>query len=403
MPAGRIFVADKGDIRIMEVYLDNAATTLPFPEVRDIMMDTLQKHYGNPSSKHIMGMDAENFVKDARKKIAASMKAEEKEIFFTSGGTESNNQALIATAFANQRSGKHIISTRIEHSSVYNPLCFLEEEGFEVTYLNVDQNGHILLDEFEESIRDDTILVSVMYVNNEIGTVQDIAKISEIIKEKKKDIIFHVDAIQAYGKYKIYPKKLGIDLLSVSGHKIHGPKGIGFLYIRDKVKIKPFILGGGQQKGMRSGTENVPGIAGLGKAAELIYHNHEEKMQSMYELKAYFVQKLLEIDGIFINGLENLEIKETSPSIISASVEGIRSEVLLHALADRGIYVSSGSACSSNHPALSGTLQAIGVKKELLDSTIRFSLSVYSTKEEVEYTISVLKELLPMLRRYRRQ
>ena len=396
-------MADKGDIRIMEVYLDNAATTLPFPEVRDIMMDTLQKHYGNPSSKHIMGMDAENFVKDARKKIAASMKAEEKEIFFTSGGTESNNQALIATAFANQRSGKHIISTRIEHSSVYNPLCFLEEEGFEVTYLNVDQNGHILLDEFEESIRDDTILVSVMYVNNEIGTVQDIAKISEIIKEKKKDIIFHVDAIQAYGKYKIYPKKLGIDLLSVSGHKIHGPKGIGFLYIRDKVKIKPFILGGGQQKGMRSGTENVPGIAGLGKAAELIYHNHEEKMQSMYELKAYFVQKLLEIDGIFINGLENLEIKETSPSIISASVEGIRSEVLLHALADRGIYVSSGSACSSNHPALSGTLQAIGVKKELLDSTIRFSLSVYSTKEEVEYTISVLKELLPMLRRYRRQ
>lgn len=394
---------DKGDIRIMEVYLDNAATTLPFPEVRDIMMDTLQHQYGNPSSKHAMGMEAEKFVKDARKKIAANMKVDEKEIFFTSGGTESNNQALIGTAFANQRSGKHIISTRIEHSSVYNPLCFLEEEGFEVTYLNVDQNGHILLDELAEAIREDTILVSIMYVNNEIGTVQDIAKISEIIKEKKRDIIFHVDAIQAYGKYKIYPRKLGIDLLSVSGHKIHGPKGIGFLYIRDKVKIKPFILGGGQQKGMRSGTENVPGIAGLGKAVEIIYHNHEEKMQNMYELKKYFVQKLLEIDGVSINGLENLEIEETSPSIISASVEGIRSEVLLHALADRGIYVSSGSACSSNHPALSGTLQAIGVKKELLDSTIRFSLSVYNTKEEVEYTISVLKELLPMLRRYRRQ
>lgn len=387
----------------MEVYLDNAATTLPFHSVGEIMMDTLKVNYGNPSSKHLKGVEAEKFVKDARKKIAASMKVEEKEIVFTSGGTESNNQALIGTAFANKRSGKHIISTKIEHPSIHNPLIFLEEAGFEITYLNVDKNGHIFMEELLNAIHDDTILVSIMYVNNEIGAVQDIAAISKAIKEKKKDIIFHVDAIQAYGKYKIYPKKLGIDLLSVSGHKIHGPKGIGFLYIKDKVKTKPFILGGGQQKGMRSGTENVPGIAGLGNAVEEFYTNHEEKIQNMYELKKYFVEQLLNIEGISINGLNGLEIEETSPSIISAGVEGIRSEVLLHSLADKGIFVSSGSACSSNHPALSGTLQAIGVKKELLDSTIRFSLSVYNTKEELEYTISVLKELIPMLRRYRRQ
>lgn len=387
----------------MEAYLDNAATTLPFPSVTEIMMNTLQFDYGNPSSKHLKGIEAEKLVKDTRKKIAASMKVDEKEIVFTSGGTESNNQALISTAFANQRSGKHIISTKIEHSSVHNPLIFLEEAGFEVTYLNVDRKGHIFMKELLDAICEDTILVSIMYVNNEIGAVQDIGTISKAIKEKKKDIIFHVDAIQAYGKYRIYPKKLGIDLLSVSGHKIHGPKGIGFLYIKDKVKTKPFILGGGQEKGMRSGTENVPGIAGLGKAVEEIYNNHEAKIKNMYELKKYFVGQLLEIEGVSINGLDGLQIEETSPNIISASVEGVRSEVLLHSLADKGIFVSSGSACSSNHPALSGTLQAIGVKKELLDSTIRFSLSVYNTKEELEYTIAALKELIPILKRYRRQ
>lgn len=387
----------------MEVYLDNAATTLPFPSVREIMIQTLQEDYGNPSSKHLKGIDAEKYIKDARKKIAASMKVEEKEIIFTSGGTESNNQALISTAFANKRAGKHMISTKTEHPSVHNPLIFLEEEGFEVTYLNVDRNGHIIMDELLNSIRSDTILVSIMYVNNEIGAVQNIAEIAKLIKEKKQDIIFHVDAIQAYGKYKIYPKKIGIDLLSVSGHKIHAPKGVGFLYIKDKIKTNPFIFGGGQQKGMRSGTENVPGIAALGKAVEEIYSNYEEKIQKMYQLKKYFIEQLLKIEGISINGIDYLDIEETSPSIISASIEGIKSEVLLHSLADKGIFVSSGSACSSNHPQLSGTLKAIGLKKELLDSTIRFSLSVYNTKEEIEYTISVLTELISMLKRYRRQ
>ncbi len=387
----------------MEAYLDNAATTLPFSTVKERMMEALQAEYGNPSSKHLKGIEAEKLVKDARKKIAASMKVDEKEIIFTSGGTESNNQALISTAFANKRNGTHIISTKIEHSSVHNPLIFLEEEGFEITYLNVDRNGHIFMDELLDSIREDTILLSIMYVNNEIGAVQNIGEISKIAKEKNKNIIFHVDAIQAYGKYKIYPKKLGIDLLSVSGHKIHGPKGIGFLYIKDKTKTKPFILGGGQQKGMRSGTENVPGIAGLGKAVEQIYENHIEKIETMYRLKKYFVEQLLEIGGITINGLHGLKLEETSPSIISVSVEGIRSEVLLHALADKGVFVSSGSACSSNHPALSGTLKAIGVREDLLDSTIRFSLSVYNTEEELEYTIHVLKEIVPMLKRYQRK
>ena len=250
----------------MEAYLDNAATTLPFPEVREIMMETMETHYGNPSSMHQKGVDAEHYIRQAKEVIAKNLKVDEKEIIFTSGGTESNNHALIGAAMANKRKGTHIITTKIEHASVHNPLIFLEEQGFQITYLSVDCNGFINLDELQDAICDSTILVSIMYVNNEIGTVEDIAKISKRIKEKKKDVLFHVDAIQAFGKYKIFPKRLDIDLLSVSGHKIHGPKGIGFLYIKDKTKIFPFIHGGGQQKGMRSGTENVPGIAGIGKA-----------------------------------------------------------------------------------------------------------------------------------------
>ena len=387
----------------MKAYLDNAATTLPFPSVLEIMHKTLSEDFGNPSSKHKLGIDAERYIRNARNIIASNMKVLEKEIIFTSGGTESNNQALIGTAFSNIRKGKHIISTKIEHASVHNPLIFLEEQGFEVTYLNVDKNGLINLDELKEAIRKDTILVSIMYVNNEIGSVQNINEISKIIKSKNKDTIFHVDAIQAYGKYKIYPKKLGIDLMSVSGHKIHGPKGIGFLYVKDKVKIKPFIYGGGQQNGMRSGTENVPGIAGMAKAVEEIYKNHEDKINNMYKLKEYFINELLKINGVYINGINGVSIKDTSPSIISVSVEGIRSEVLLNSLSENNIYVSSGSACSSNHPSLSGTLKAINLKDNLLDSTIRFSLCVNSTKEEIDYTISVLKDLICKLRKYIRK
>lgn len=386
-----------------EIYLDNAATTCPFLEVRDIMMETMSSDYGNPSSLHRKGMQAEDYIKKAKAVIASSLKVETKEIIFTSGGTESNNMALIGAAFANKRAGNHIITTKIEHPSVYEPLAYLEEQGFRVTYLSVDRNGRILLEELEEAICSETILVSIMYVNNEIGAVQEIQEIAKKIKEKNPQILFHVDAIQAYGKYVIYPKRMGIDLLSVSGHKIHGPKGVGFLYIRDKVKIKPIVFGGGQQKRMRSGTENVPGIAGLGKAAELIYQKQVEREAYLYECKQMFIALVEQIEGICVNGVYEIDLKETAPHIVSVSVEGIRSEVLLHALEERNIYVSSGSACASNHPSISGTLQAIGVKKELLDATLRFSFSVFTTKEEILYAVEVLKEVIPMFRRYTRK
>lgn len=380
----------------MEAYFDNGATTKVFPQVKDIMVEVMEEEYGNPSSMHMKGVKAEQYVKEAQEIIARSLKVEPKEIVFTSGGTESNNTALIGSAMANARRGKHIISTRIEHASVYNPLFFLEEQGYEITYLPVDEHGIVDLKALEDAIRPDTILVSVMYVNNEIGARQPIKEIGRIVKAKNKDILFHVDAIQGYGKYKIYPKRLKIDLLSVSGHKIHGPKGIGFLYIKDKTKIHPLILGGGQQKGMRSGTENVPGIAGLGKAAQLIYEDHEQKMAQICALKEYFIAQVMKLADVKNNSGD-------APHIASISFPGVRSEVLLHALEEKGVYVSAGSACSSNKPAISGTLKAIGLTKEYYDSTLRFSFSIFNTKEEVDYAVEVLSGLLPMLRRFTRK
>ena len=336
-------------------------------------------------------------IREAKKAIADTLKVQEKEILFTSGGTESNNTALIGTALANRRAGKHLITTGVEHPSIYNTMSFLEEMGFEVTYLPVDHLGHISLEDLEKAIREDTILVSVMYVNNEVGAVEPIEAISQCIKKKNPKTLFHVDAIQAYGKYKIRPKKQGIDLLSVSGHKIHAPKGVGFLYIRDGVKIRPILFGGGQQKGMRSGTENVPGCVGLGVAAREAYKDFDARIEKLYTLREHLIAGLKPIGGVTINGSED---RTNAPQIVSASFEGVRSEVLLHALEDKGVYVSSGSACSSNHPGISGTLKGIGVKKELLDSTIRFSLGDLNTEEEVDYAIGVLGELLPVLRRY---
>ena len=383
----------------MEAYFDNSATTKVLDSVRDIVVKTMTEDYGNPAAKHRKGMEAEQYIREARKIIADTMKVQEKEILFTSGGSESNNMALIGTAWANQRTGKHIISTAIEHPSVYNPLGVLEELGFEVTILPVDHDGHISLKELEEAIRPDTILVSTMYVNNEVGAVEPVEEISKVIKAKNPSTLYHVDAIQAYGKYVIRPKKQGIDLLSVSSHKIHGPKGVGFLYIRNGVKIKPLIYGGGQQAGMRSGTENVPGVAGFGAAAKEMYTNHAEKVQKLIELKDYMTDRLGEIEGTVINSKKG---EASAPQIVSVSFEGVRSEVLLHALEDKGVYVSSGSACSSNHPGISGTLKGIGVAQKLLDSTIRMSFGMFNTKEEVDYTIEVLKELVPVLRRYQR-
>ena len=383
----------------MEAYFDNSATTRVLDSVKDIVVKTMTEDYGNPAAKHRKGMEAEQYIREARKIIADSMKVQEKEILFTSGGSESNNMALIGTAWANQRAGKHIISTAIEHPSVYNPLGVLEELGFEVTILPVDHDGHISLKELEEAIRPDTILVSTMYVNNEVGAVEPVEEISRVIKAKNPSALYHVDAIQAYGKYVIRPKKQGIDLLSVSSHKIHGPKGVGFLYIRSGVKIKPLIYGGGQQAGMRSGTENVPGVAGFGAAVKEMYTDHAEKIQKLIGLKDYMTDRLGEIEGTVINSKKG---EASAPQIVSVSFEGVRSEVLLHALEDKGIYVSSGSACSSNHPGISGTLKGIGVAQKLLDSTIRISFGIFNTKEEIDYTIDVLKELVPVLRRYQR-
>lgn len=383
----------------MEAYLDNAATTRVLDSVREKMVKVMEEDYGNPSSRHRKGMEAERQVKEAREVIAKTLRVQEKEIIFTSGGTESNNLALIGAAMANCRGGKHIISTRIEHASVYQPLDYLESRGFSVTYLSVDRCGHISLEELAEAIRPDTILVSVMYVNNEIGAVEPIEEISRVIREKKPSILFHVDGIQAYGKYEIRPKKQGIDLFSASGHKFHGPKGVGFLYIHEKAKVKPILFGGGQQKDMRSGTENVPGIAGIGIAAKEMYDHFDWNLAHILELKDYLMDKLEELEGVVLNSRRGLE---SAPQIVSASFSGVRSEVLLHALEDREIYVSSGSACSSNHPAISGTLKAVGVKRELLDSTLRFSLGIYNTKEQIDYAAEVLKELLPVLRRYQR-
>lgn len=378
----------------METYFDNAATTRVAPEVQDIVKKVMDLDYGNPSSRHRKGAEAEKYIKEAQDIIAGTLKAEPKEIIFTSGGTESNNMALIGAAFANRRRGNHIISTRIEHASVYNPLLFLEEQGFRITFLNVDRQGHVDPEELKQAICPETILVSVMMVNNEIGAIEPIEEIGKIIKKANPDIVFHVDAIQAYGKLKISVKRCKIDLLSVSGHKIHGPKGTGFLYVRDKVKLRPIIYGGGQQRDFRSGTENVPGIAGLGMAAKLIYTNHAEKIEKIRQVKDTFLTGVRKLDGVVDNSGE-------APHIASVSFRGIeRSEVLLHALEAKGVYCSSGSACSSNHPAISGTLKAIGVEDELLNATLRFSFSVYSSVEEAEYAVQVLAEELPKRREF---
>lgn len=382
-----------------EVYFDNSATTQVFDCVRDVMVKTLTEDYGNTAARHIKGVEAEHYIKEAREEIAKSLRVKEKEIVFTSGGTESNNMALIGTALANRRAGNHLITTCIEHASIYNTMSFLEEQGFRVTYLPVDHNGIVSPDALREAICDETILVSVMYVNNEMGAVEPIEEIGKIIKEKKPGAYFHVDAIQAYGKYVIRPKKQGIDLLSVSGHKIHGPKGVGFLYMDERVKIKPLIYGGGQQKGLRSGTENVPGCAGLGAAVKEIYRDHEAKVEKLYALKDRLVSGLSKMDGVTVLGLTG---RDSAPQIVSAAFEGVRAEVLLHALEDRGVYVSSGSACSSTHPGVSGTLRGIGLKAELLDSVLRFSFGLFNTEDEVDYCLAQLQELLPILRKYRR-
>ncbi len=391
----------------MQAYLDNSATTRPFDDVRELMRTIEDKTYGNPSSMHTMGVLAENHVKEASETLAGILKVKEKEICFTSGGTESDNLALRGCARANSRAGKHLITTRIEHPAVLQTMKHLEEEGFEVTYLDVDGNGVLHPETLEKALRSDTILVSVMHVNNEIGSVQPIEELARLTKAYAPSILFHTDAVQSFGKFMIHPKRMGIDLLSVSAHKIHGPKGIGFLYVDEHVKIAPILYGGGQQKGLRSGTENVAAIAGMAKAAELEYKDLQSKTENLYALKEDFIRRLLTLEAVTVNGLGEgsglpERIRASAPHIVSASFDKVRSEVLLHALEEQGVYVSAGSACASNKPAVSETLKAIGVKKDLLDSTIRFSFSTDTTKEELDHAFESLSRILSMLRKYTR-
>lgn len=384
----------------MEAYLDNSATTRCTQRVRDAVVQVMMEDYGNPSSKHMKGVEAERYLKDARETVARTLKVNEKEIYFTSGATESNNWALIGAARANRRAGMHLITTAVEHPAVLMPMQYLEEQGFRVTYLPVDSKGHISLQDLEQALCEDTILVSMMYVNNEVGTVEPVEEAARIVKKYNPDILFHTDAVQAYGKMRIYPKRAGIDMLSVSAHKIHGPKGIGFLYVNEKVKIHPLILGGGQQKGMRSGTDNVPGAAGLAQAAREAYEQLEESREHLLDLKKRMTGGLEQMESVTVLSEKG---DSSAPHIVSASFPGVRSEVLLHALEDRGIYVSAGSACSSNKKLpVSAVLKELHLSPELLDSTLRFSFSRYTTAEEIDYCLQALRELLPVLRRYAR-
>ena len=384
----------------MEIYLDNSATTRAYPEVAELVTKLMLEDYGNPSALHQKGVDAEQYLRRARETMAKILKVQEKEIYFTSGGTESNNWALVGTALAMQRMGKHIITTQIEHPAVQAQVSFLEEMGFTVTRLGVSREGMIDLQELEEAITPETILVSVMFVNNEIGSVEPVAEIGERIKRKNPNAVFHVDAIQAFGKLPIYPKKMNIDLLSVSGHKFHGPKGTGMLYIREKTRIRPVILGGGQQNGMRSGTENVPGAAGMALAAEMVYGKLKESRAHMYRLREHLIHGLQAMENVTVHGAEG---EQAAPHIVNASFPGVRSEVLLHTLENEGIYVSAGSACSSHKRAGSPTLTAIGASKAEMESSVRFSFSENTTQEEIDTVLEVLNRVIPMLRRFTRK
>ena len=380
----------------MEVYFDNSATTRPYDEVIDKMVSVMRVDYGNPSSLHTKGLDAEHIIDDATAEITKTLKCLPEEIIFTSGGTESNNMAIIGSVLAKRRSGKHIVVSAVEHASVAAVMQFLIREGYEVSYIPVNKNGIATPESFAEAVREDTILVSCMHINNEIGSVMPVGEISKAVKAKNKDVYMHVDAIQSFGKIPVVPKMIGSDLVSVSGHKLHGPKGSGFIYVKKGLLLRPIIYGGGQQKNMRSGTENVPAIAGLGVAVKNTFDGFEEKVAHIVAVRNRLVEGLLKIEDVYCN----TDIENGAPHIASISFVGVRAEVMLHALEDKGIYVSSGSACSSNKTKESAVLSAIGLDKKRLESTLRFSFGEQNTFEEVDYALGVIKELLPVLRHY---
>jgi len=376
----------------MEVYLDNSATTKPYDEVIEKMAFAMKNNYGNPSSAHSLGLRAEKKLNESRELLSKTINASKDEIIFTSGGSESNN--FLIRGLITQ--GGHIITTKIEHPSVLETCKKLEIKGIRVTYLDVDNSGRISIEELRSNICRDTQIISIMHVNNEIGVIQDIEAIGKVIKEETTRAKFHVDAVQSYGKIKIDVKKCNIDLLSVSGHKIHGPRGIGFAYLRKGLMPKPLIHGGGQERNFRSGTENLAAIVGLSKAAEIMYSHNIENYNKVQGLKTYFTEKLQGIEAIKINS----QLKEYySPYILSVSFIGVRSEVLLHLLEEKSIYVSTGSACSSRDEKHSSVLMAIGLKVEELKGTIRFSFSEENTIADIDYTIENLEKSLKFLRR----
>ena len=383
----------------MEVYLDNSATTRVRSEVIEKIVEVLDKQYGNPSSLHMKGYEAEKLMSEARENVSKLINGDNEGIIFTSGGTESNNLALIGVAESLRKKGNHIISSKIEHPSVLNVLKHLEENGFDVTYLDVDKTGKIDLEDFKGAITDKTIFVSIMAVNNEIGTIEPIDEIADIADEK--DIVFHVDAIQAAGKINIDVKKQKIKMVSLSSHKIHGPKGVGALYVDKSVRIRPIIFGGGQEKNLRSGTENLPGIVGFGIASKLAKENFNDNINKLMNLKRKLYQGIVsEIKDIHLNGPD---IEGGAPHILNISFAGVRGEVLLHALEEKGIYVSTGSACSSKKKGQSHVLKAIGLKEDLIESAIRFSFGIFNTEEEIDYTVTVLKDKVNFLRKYKRR
>lgn len=380
-----------------EVYLDNSATTRVRPEVVQAVVTVMEENYGNPSTAYRRGQLAEQAVKTARRQVARVLQAKPEEIYFTSGGTESNNWALMGTARARSRQGKHLITTQVEHPSVLAVFRALEEAGFTVTYLPVDKYGVIDREALAAALGPETILVSTMYVNNEVGSIMPLADITRLLKQKAPQAVWHVDAVQGFAKLPLFPHDLGIDLVSLSGHKIQGPKGIGALFVRNRLNLPPLILGGGQENGLRSGTENVPGIVGLGLAADLWWEQREKAAVHMAGLKQRLRERVLtEIPHTYANGPQG---NTGAPHILSLSFLGIKGEVLLHALEEKGIYVSTGSACSSHQAPGSHVLKALGLPQPLRDSTLRFSLSPTNTLEEIDYTVDCLKEIVPELRR----
>lgn len=383
----------------MFVYLDNSATTKPYKEVIDIMLKHMETDYGNPSSLHRMGLDAEKAIKEARRIVADSMGAKDEEIYFTSGGTEADNMAIFGATQAKRRRGNKIITSKIEHPAILESCKNLGNLGFKVKYIPVDQNGIIDLNALSDALDEQTILITVMQINNEIGSIQPIDEIAKLKrnaeKKLKTEILFHTDAVQSFGKLPINVKVSGIDLLTVSGHKIHGPKGVGALYIRKGLNIKPYLYGGGQERGLRSGTENLPAIAGFGTAVDLNMKNFKKRMETIRMIRNYLEEGICsEIQDIRINCP-----KDGSLAILNVSFTGVRGEVLLHALEQANIYVSTGSACSSKKRGQSHVLKAIGLSSLEIEGAVRFSFSEFNTIEEMDYVLVNLKKAVDKFRK----